>query len=283
MTEIEFKVNGLKIQALEWNGGGLPVLALHGWLDNAASFLPLAKYLTNHHLVVLDLPGHGLSDHLPGSAYYHLADNIYLIKSVADAMGWQRFVLLGHSMGSAIAILVAAAMPDRIMAVTLLDGIGPIAYTPVQEVTALRQLLSHAVEEKVGRPFDTLQAAARIRQKYSHFAISQQAAELLVERNLKECDGGLCWRYDERLKLRSSHYYSEEQVRGILSHVECPSLLLSADQGALAGWSGFAQRRAAIPRLIHEVMTGGHHFHIDAPQDVANCLIDFYQTLDWER
>ena len=49
---------------------GPKVLALHGWLDNAASFIPLAGQLPHLDLVMLDLPGHGRSAHLgPGAEY----------------------------------------------------------------------------------------------------------------------------------------------------------------------------------------------------------------------
>ena len=58
-----------RIAALRGGTPGAPrVLALHGWLDNAASFLPLAAHLRAIDLVALDLPGHGHSAHLPPGA-----------------------------------------------------------------------------------------------------------------------------------------------------------------------------------------------------------------------
>lgn len=108
VCERSFTYKDLTLSALEWEGEGLPVLALHGWLDNAASFSPLAPYLSQHHVVAVDLPGHGHSSHLPASAHYHLADNLYWIESVLEALSWRRCVLLGHSMGAAICSLTAA-------------------------------------------------------------------------------------------------------------------------------------------------------------------------------
>lgn len=281
-VERSFTVDGLALAALEWPGEGLPIIALHGWLDNAASFLPLAAQLQGHHVLALELPGHGHSDHLPPAARYHLADNLYFLAAVADAMGWQRFVLLGHSMGAAIAVLAAAAMPQRVMALSLIDGLGPIAYTPELEVARLRALFAAGTSPKVPRPFPDLATAARVRQQHSRFAIETLAATRIVERNLRGAEGGYYWRYDARLKGPSSHYYSEEQVQGILARIECPSLLISASAGALQGWSGLAGRCAALPALRHETLPGGHHLHMESPQAVAARLHNFYQTLQRE-
>lgn len=280
MVERRFDIDGQELAALEWPGAGLPIIALHGWLDNAASFLPLADYLSTHHLLALDLPGHGHSGHLPGSAHYHLADNLHVINAVADAMGWQRFVVLGHSMGAAVAVLTAAAMPQRLLGVGLIDGLGPIAFTPQQEVARLRQLFSGGEVVKGSRPFSDIATAIRIRQKYSRFAISAEAAGMIVARNLYHADGGYLWRFDERVKHPSTHYYSEEQVRGILAEIVSPALLISAEEGALQAWQGFSARRSALAGLQHEVMPGGHHLHMESPQQVAARLLAFLDTLD---
>ena len=53
---------------------GQPVLCLHGWLDNAASFVPLATHLTEWPLLALEFPGHGHSSHRSGDAHYYFFD-----------------------------------------------------------------------------------------------------------------------------------------------------------------------------------------------------------------
>src|SRR5688500_18042292 len=85
--------------------GAPRVLALHGWLDNAASFVPLAPYLDDVDLVAIDLPGHGRSAHLPPGADYSFAGALHSVLDAADALGWDTFALLGHSMGAGIGSL----------------------------------------------------------------------------------------------------------------------------------------------------------------------------------
>ncbi|KAG8436443.1 hypothetical protein GDO86_007511, partial [Hymenochirus boettgeri] len=75
VKELRFAVPWGHLAAKAWgNCDGLPVLCLHGWLDNANSFDRLVPLLPkDHHYVALEFSGHGLSSHLPqGVRYQHI-------------------------------------------------------------------------------------------------------------------------------------------------------------------------------------------------------------------
>ena len=128
LQPFELEVGGTRVAGLRNSGDGPRVLALHGWLDNAASFVPLAPHLASLQLVAIDLPGHGHSAHLPAGASYTTAAAICHVLDVADALGWDRFSLLGHSMGAGIASLTASVSDrvERLVAIEALGGLrGP--------------------------------------------------------------------------------------------------------------------------------------------------------------
>ncbi|NKB75859.1 MAG: hypothetical protein GKR96_02165 [Gammaproteobacteria bacterium] len=68
MLKTERTLNGLtgNVSALQLgNPNGRPLLAVHGWMDNAASFIPVAKQLSHENWISVDLPGHGKSEGRP--------------------------------------------------------------------------------------------------------------------------------------------------------------------------------------------------------------------------
>ena len=83
MREVAIDIPLGRIAALRWGEPGAPkVLALHGWLDNAASFIPLMQHLQGLDLVAIDQPGHGRSAHLPAGADYSFVGAINAILDV---------------------------------------------------------------------------------------------------------------------------------------------------------------------------------------------------------
>ena len=75
------------LEALHWRNPGAPrILCLHGWLDNAASFIPLADSLAGFELLALDFAGHGLSSHRPEDSRYYFADYVFDVDQVMQQL-----------------------------------------------------------------------------------------------------------------------------------------------------------------------------------------------------
>lgn len=244
---------------------GQPVIALHGWLDNAATFSRLAPLLEGVRIVALDLPGHGHSGHRPPGAAYNIWDYAYDVLETAAQFGWQRFSLLGHSMGAIASVLLAGAMPDRIERLALIDGVIP--YTgeadtaPEKLGESLQALL--AVNDKRKPVYDTFEQAVAARMK-GVGAVSYEAAERLAERGLMPVPGGYTWRTDARLMLPSPMRLSRAHALAFVRAVRCPVSLVLAEQGLMTG-KGMVELSQTLPFAQHR-LPGGHHLHLDSDE-----------------
>src|SRR5690606_24132743 len=272
------------VQGLHWGEPGQPpVLALHGWLDNAASFVPLAGYLQGIELVAIDLPGHGRSAHLPPGADYSFAAAVQGVLDVADALGWERFALLGHSMGAGISSLVAAACPQRVRRLVAIEALGALPETVPNTVPRLREAVAagRALRGKRLRVFGDLEAPVRARMKARTGAMDEASARLLVERGVRQVrlddgDTGWEWSSDPRLTLPTMLRPTEEQVQALIAGIECPTRVIHADppQPYLPEPQRSA-RAALLPRGELVVLPGGHHLHMEQPAAVAAAIGDF--------
>lgn len=100
-------------------GRGQRVLYVHGTGCNAGVWdAHMAAIADAHTPVAIDLPGHGRSQ---GRGFRGMADYAEFVIGLADALGWNRFVLAGHSMGGGIAITAALYHPERIAGLVLVD------------------------------------------------------------------------------------------------------------------------------------------------------------------
>ena len=184
------------------NPEGPKLLALHGWLDNAASFIPLQPHLSDFDLVALDLPGHGGSAHRARGYDYVFVDWIHDVLDALESLGWQRAHLLGHSMGGAIATMVAAGAPERVERMVLIEALGPISGAAEDAGARLRQAVAahRALDlDKSPRVIASVDAAVAARLAVSK--MEPACARLIVERNLRQVEGGYAWRSDPRLTL----------------------------------------------------------------------------------
>lgn len=123
----------LQLSVSEYGARGRPVLLVHGFTGAKEEFTDLAQSLAGRgwHAATVDLRGHGASDQPADRDAYDLDAFASDVVSVADALGWARFSLLGHSMGGAVAQRVALDHPSRLDALVLMSTFhGPVAVDP---------------------------------------------------------------------------------------------------------------------------------------------------------
>lgn len=281
------RIAGLRGGDAAGREGDVPkVIALHGWLDNAASFVPLAAHLDGIELVAPDLPGHGRSAHLPPGADYSFAAAVDTVLDIADALGWQRFALLGHSMGAGIASLLAAACPARVERFVAIEALGALAEAPDRTTQRLREAIAamRALPGKRMRVFPDVATAVRARmQGVTGSSLEEAAARLLVERGLvpvQAGDGGsgYAWSSDPRLTLPTLVRMTEAQVRDLVRGIECPTRVIHADPPQPYLPEPLRSERAALlARGELVVLRGGHHLHMERPAEVAAAIGGFFR------
>ena len=257
---------------------GLPVIALHGWLDNANSFARLAPKLTGLRIVALDMAGHGHSDHRPAGAGYALWDYVFDVLQVAEQLGWKRFALLGHSLGAIVSMVLAGAMPERVTHLALIDGVIPPTGTGENAAERLGMALQAQMNLQGKRKpiYATLERAVEARMK-GLVAVSREAAQLLAQRGLMPVPGGYTWRTDNRLTLASPIRLTDEQAMAFVRRVGCPTQLVLAADGMVV------KHPELLSRLPFAMTTlpGGHHLHVnDEPGAVlvADCFNRFFHA-----
>ncbi len=277
VQELTIDVPHYSIAAISWGPeDGKPILALHGWLDNAASFLPLKPYLENFRFVAIDLPGHGFSSHLPQGTYLHLIDYVAHVVNVMDSLGWQKCSLLGHSLGAGVASMVAGVIPDRIEKLGLIDGVGPITANPEQLPELMRDsIIEYAnIAKRQPRVFANKEEAINARLMASKMHLN--SVKLLIERGLKIHEKGFTWRTDQRLLFTPLAMLTEEQVKPFLQNITCPTTLLRPALGWPYDEKLFDQRIKYIKDITIHRIPGEHHIHMDHPELAGKILEDFF-------
>ncbi len=268
--------------ALEWAGlargpaDAPPALLLHGWLDNAGSFAPLMGALDGRRLWAPDLPGHGRSAHKPAGSWYHFVDYISDVMALADALGLERFDLIGHSMGGAIATLIAACYPERIERLVLIEAMGPLSRPAEAAVPDLRKAIRArlALTDKQLKLHPDRNQARTARMLAND--LSEAAAEHLIERALVELPGGWRWSSDPRHTLPTPLRGTQPQYLALLESITAPTLLILADPPTsyLTGPESDERIHALRPRQVLR-LPGGHHLHLENSDAVTAAIAEF--------
>ncbi len=278
MNEVTFSVAGIQLTGLvSQTVNQSPTLALHGWLDNAASFFPLMPLLSERPVVALDLPGHGLSDHRTAGAAYYFVEWAADIIELIEQQNWHQVHLLGHSMGGFICQLVASVIPERIQCVSLIEVFGLLTFEAEQTREKLIAALAErrALAAKQAPVYADKERLIRLRAEMS--ALTPRQIAPIVERNLYAVDGGWSWRVDPRVRLGSPFRYTLEQADDLIAGIQCPVQLIRGAKGFKEVDTALLRWAESIESLQVSTLEGGHHVHLEDPVTVAQQINTFLQ------
>lgn len=249
------------------------VVFLHGYLDNAASFSTLLPYLSKYPCVAIDLAGHGRSEHRSSDAHYHLVDYAYDLHRFIETQKFEKVILVGHSLGAIVSSIYAATRPKSLVGFIAIESIGPLSQS--QNTTAEQIQTSFLSRDKAYQSIKqpaSLQALIKARCAISD--LNKEQAKLILERNVKSNSShSLEWRTDKRLRTQSCMRMTEKQAINVLSNIECPRALVIGSRGFDKIKCILQERESCFDNVDTITISGGHHVHLDSPQEVA-CFID---------
>ncbi|MGW3497951.1 alpha/beta fold hydrolase [Streptomyces sp. NPDC001020] len=268
MTWTEYAVvrDGVRLSCRDWGGSGPPVVLLHGLAGHAGEWDVLAgKLSARHRVVAVDQRGHGVSERNPGdvSRAAYVAD----VVAVFHALGLHRPVLVGQSLGGHAAMLTAAAHPDLVSALVLVEA-GPGGPNPNVQAEIGGWLDSWP------RPFTSREAAVAF---HGGGPVGEGWAAGLEER-----DDGWWPRFDRDVMVDSLAENARRSFWDEWASITCPTLVVLGQSGIIPPEeiSGMLGRR---PQTVAVSIPGtGHDLHLEQPA-VLHRLLRRFLAGDAER
>lgn len=286
LQPIAFPLAQICLRGLSNGNHGKPiVLALHGWLDNANSFIPIAEYFNEYHFIAIDWPGHGYSDHRPLGCDYQQLDYVDDLHQLIEEQGWRELVLLGHSMGGILSTIYAGVFPERVAAVVSIDACGPLygdkTLDTIRQGIEGRQQRRKRHKQGMAIPFGKL-----LEKRQEHTELPQPLVELLLKRSVKptgksELDehAEVEWLTDDRLRNSSLLRLTQSQAQDLMAAIESPLMVIVAKQGLLAQRGKLEQRLDWFKQVRVETLDGGHHLHMQFSKQVFEKISKFLTEL----
>ncbi|XP_077267645.1 putative serine hydrolase isoform X2 [Temnothorax americanus] len=268
-----------------------PIVAMHGWQDNSGTFDALAQLLPNVAILSIDLPGHGLSSHLPvGQFYYAFWDGVLALRRIVRYYKWNKVRLLGHSLGGAISFLYAASYPDEVDALISLDIVSPstMDVKKTASVTGgyIDRFLKYELLTLDSVPcYDYDEMLEIVEQAYDG-SITKKGAEILMKRGMQQAykKDKYYFSRDPRLKVSLLGMLSLDLVLVYASQIKCAYLNIRAVPGMKFEQPENYQKVLDVIKLgarkfeYHEVK-GTHHVHLNEPEIIAPIITNFLQSL----
>lgn len=279
--EVEIKVPWGHMSGKWWGPKNVrPILALHGWQDNAGTFDNIIPLLPQHlSYLAVDLPGHGLSSRIPDGLYYSTAHIIHCINLIRKHYQWDKLSLMAHSMSAIVSFQYTSIFPNNCDLVVSLDALKPMQAKPARIIEMLGKLGDEfdTIDERNQRnilpPSYTFDELVERWDKATHSSVNRAAAEILMKRSVAvEANDPTRFYFtrDSRLKVFNFAIIPHELCLEMAKHIKIPYLFFKATKSPYYEKKQyFDEVRQALEehnKLFECVMVDGmHHFHLTEP------------------
>src|SRR5437867_9111338 len=245
----------------------MTLLCLHGNSSHRGVWRPVARELREFRCVLLDLRGHGDSEHVSPPAYnpeHHAGD----LTAVVAGLVRSPYAILAHSAGA----LAAARFITNARASSPLETPVAFVWVDLDPLVPRWQVdYFHQGVASVARIFPTVDDALRgFRRIYPNIPVDRLRS--FVIEGLRQVDGG--W----RMKLDPATYETWEpgDLRPVLPSVACPTLVLRGAESIVTSADGLAALSNGLPnREVREINDGSHMLLLEHPEEVAAAVRDF--------
>jgi pimeloyl-ACP methyl ester carboxylesterase len=272
----------LKLHYVDWgNTDKPPLLLIHGGRDHARNWDWVAERLRDdYHIIAPDLRGHGDSEWARGSQYA-LVDYVLDIAQLLEQLQLFPILLIGHSLGGAIACQYSGIYPERVKRLVAIEGLGPPteqlrrgpAYQRMQ--TWITQMRTFA--GRYPRRYASLEDAVQRMQEANKHLSPAQARHLTMHGIYRNEDGTYTWKFDNYVRASSPYEFNMDEACSIWQRITCPTLLLRGTESWASdpmqdGRADAFQRAQCvnISRAGHWV----HHDQLDEFLTVTRAFLD---------
>ena len=280
-TSQRFFSQRLRMHFVEWGSRQAPTIVfVHGVRDHCRTWDDLILRLSafgDYHFVAPDLRGHGDSDWVQGSGYRYY-DYLYDLQQLITQNQLGPVVLIGHSLGGAIAAFFAGVYPELVSKLILLEGIG--LWTREQAETGVAGQIrewSEVTRQLAGREprrYADLQTAYQRMQEANPQLSREQAYHLTLHGAVQLEDGQFTWKYDQYTYNFLGVGLAKEEIIELWQNIAAPTLLINADQGleSRTGQDDTLQYFRDVQLCV--VTDAGHWTHHDQPQQVTQLIAE---------
>ncbi|KAL1420768.1 hypothetical protein MTO96_023809 [Rhipicephalus appendiculatus] len=183
-----------------------------------------------------DFAGHGDSSHRPPGCRYNILEYVIDVRRAVDHLQWDRFCLVGHSMGGTAALMFAGLFPDRVLSLVTLDVVVPTVIVD----SYIGSVIAHGINKflkleplaKNPSPVYSMDDLLERLESASPGQLSEKSKKVLLSRGTRPVDCGLVLKRDIRAKTGKTFIVPLETQKAILSRYKGEMLIFRATDGA---------------------------------------------------